>query len=238
MKYTKEIFIEKAKLKHGNKYDYSLVEYKNSQTKVKIICSVHGYFQQRPDMHLLRNGCPKCKFDMLANLSRSNKNDFIKKAVKIHGNKYNYSLVEYKNTDTKVKIICSKHGEFLQSPHKHLMKRGCPKCKSSKGEIKIRNFLEENGIKYEEQKRFKECRDIKSLPFDFYLLEYNTLIEYDGELHFEKSRRRNGQEKLTKTILHDIIKDKFCENNNINLIRISYLEDIKEILNENIKRSK
>jgi len=123
---TTEQFIEKAKAIHSDKYDYSLVEYKNNRTKVKIICHEHGIFEQRSDSHLRGQGCSKCKGGGKKKLTTE---EFIKKAKNIHGDKYDYSLVEYKNNKTKVKIICPIHDVFEQRPGSHLKGCDCPKCK-------------------------------------------------------------------------------------------------------------
>jgi hypothetical protein len=125
-KLTKEIFIERAKKVHGEFYDYSLVEYINSATKVDIIClkEGHGKFGQSPREHMQGQGCPFCSNN---NFLKTNE-QFMLDAKKIHGDRYDYSLVEYIKTKTKVKIICSEHGEFEQTPDKHLQGRGCPKC--------------------------------------------------------------------------------------------------------------
>lgn len=125
---TKEEFIIKARTIHGNKYDYSKVEYKGVDTKVYIICPVHGEFYQTPYVHLKGHGCRQCGFDNSKQKQKNNIDDFIAKARKIHGDKYDYSKVEYVNANTKVLIICPKHGEFLCSPSNHLKGRGCPKC--------------------------------------------------------------------------------------------------------------
>ena len=127
-KKTKEEFIQEATEKHEGKYDYSKVEYVNSRTKVCIICSEHGHgeFWQRPNDHLSGNGCPKCGKEA----NRLSKEDFIKKAKKIHGDKYDYSKVEYVNCMTKVCIICPEHGEFYQQANVHTQGYGCPKCGS------------------------------------------------------------------------------------------------------------
>ena len=131
----KEIFLEKAFKKHGNKYDYSKVEYIDCKTKVCIICPIHGEFWQTPDNHLQNNGCKKCSKE-LANIKKSlTTEQFIEKAKLIHGNKYDYSKVEYKGSKIKVCIVCPKHGEFWQTPANHtnkILKQGCPKCKSEK----------------------------------------------------------------------------------------------------------
>lgn len=123
-KYTKELFIEKSRHKHGNKYDYSYVEYINSTTPVKIICPIHGEFNQRPVSHL-QYGCAAC-----AGCRKHSRETFIEKAIQKHGDKYDYSLVtEIKNThDQKVNIRCKIHGTFTQTPHAHLAGQGCQKC--------------------------------------------------------------------------------------------------------------
>ena len=118
-----ENFIKKAKEMHCNKYDYSKVEYVNARTKVRIICPIHGEFEQTPVNHLMGSGCPRCGKTAL-----SNTNEFIRKAKIVHGDKYDYSKVNYTDSQTKVCIICPKHGEFLQTPASHLSGHGCSKC--------------------------------------------------------------------------------------------------------------
>ena len=129
MRYNETTFINKANIKHNHKYDYSLVEYINSQTKVKIVCPEHGIFEQIPSMHLLRNGCPLCGNKQKSMKKIKTREWFIDKANIKHHHKYDYSLVEYINSQTKVKIICPEHGEFLQTPNSHINhKSGCPSC--------------------------------------------------------------------------------------------------------------
>ena len=128
---TTEEFIEKAKKVHGNKYDYSKVEYIDKLTPVIIICPIHGEFTQTPDTHLNGSGCQKCGVEKSKQTVASQKlttEKFIEKARKIHGDKYDYSKVEYVNSHTPVKIICKIHGEFEQSPTNHLCGKGCPIC--------------------------------------------------------------------------------------------------------------
>ena len=116
-------FIEKASVIHKTKYDYSLVDYVNSYSKIKIICNIHGVFEQRPNDHLCGKGCSKCNGGITYN-----KNSFIDKGNKIHSNKYDYSLVEYVNSITSVNIICPIHGMFSQLPQNHLRGCKCPDC--------------------------------------------------------------------------------------------------------------
>jgi hypothetical protein len=121
-------FIIKSNKKHNNFYDYSLVEYETSHKKIKIICKKHGIFEQTPNSHLNGRGCPFCS-NLKSSLSRiSNKKDFINKSIKIHGEKYNYNQIDYIRSNEKVKIICSKHGLFLQTPNNHLNGMGCKEC--------------------------------------------------------------------------------------------------------------
>ena len=127
---TTDEFIKRAKLIHDNKYNYSLVEYTNGKTKVKIICSKHGVFEQNLISHIhKKQGCPKCEHDKrrLAPII------FLDKAKKIHGDKYNYSQVDYKSVNHKVIIECPIHGYFKMSPRNHLRTHGCAKCGNSKG---------------------------------------------------------------------------------------------------------
>ena len=120
-----ESFIKKATIIWGERWDYSLVEYIDVATPVNILCKVqgHGVFQQTPNGHLThRNGCMKC-LDWVTNTE-----DFIQKAISIHGNTYNYENTVWINAVSKVKIGCNIHGEFEQSPNNHLSGQGCNKC--------------------------------------------------------------------------------------------------------------
>lgn len=225
-------FIEKAKIVHGDKYDYSLIEYKNNYTKIKIICPIHGIFEQIPYAHTSnKSGCPKCGLEKSSKKQRLSYEKFIEKAKIIHGDRYDYSLVEYINAKTKIKIICPIHGVFEQIPDNHLRKNyGCPKCKASHGENKIRILLKKNNILFEEQKRFKDCKNKLPLPFDFYIPSLNTVIEFQGEQHYTPMKYSNSKEKFIKTKINDKIKKEFCISNNINFIEIKYNEDIESIL--------
>ena len=121
---TTEDFIKKARAVHGDKYDYSKVEYVNNRTKVCIICPIHGEFWQTPINHLKGGNCPKCSKN-----KKPTTEEFIQKAKEVYGEKYDYSKVEYINNSTKVCIICPEHGEFLMTPNAHISaKHNCPKC--------------------------------------------------------------------------------------------------------------
>ena len=210
--------------------------------KIDIICRVgtHDSFLQTPHKHLNGDGCPKCKSEKLSKLFRMTVEEFIKRAREIHGDKYDYSKVDYKYIDLKVIITCPIHGDFPQTPNNHLRGSGCSKCNASKGENTIRNYLIQNGFNFEEQKRFNNCRDKKPLPFDFYLPQYNLCIEFDGKQHFMiinfgHMTKEEMEENLKLNQLHDTIKTDYCKINKIHLLRIRYDEDIKKKLSEYFK---
>ena len=238
-KQTQQEFINKANIKHNNYYDYSLVNYINATTKVKIICPKHGEYEQQPNNHLFGQRCIKCMGDNVRNARTSTTEGFIKKSQKIHGEKYDYSLVNYKTGKDKVIIICPKHGEFLQTPFAHSspsMKQGCPFCRVSKGEDEVEKFLIKNNIEYIREKTFTECinpKTNKKLPFDFYLPKSNTIIEYHGEQHYKEYKKYfKSAGGLRGRKERDKIKENFGKNNKINYIIISYKEfnQIKTIL--------
>ena len=125
---TTEEFIVKAKVIHGDRYGYALVEYVGNAIKVKIICSKHGTFEQTPSEHLVGSGCNKCGIDVRAEIRRKTTEQFIASSHEVHGDRYDYSLVDYLGAQEKVTIICPKHGPFEQSPNGHRSGKGCSDC--------------------------------------------------------------------------------------------------------------
>lgn len=229
---SKEDFVQSAIIKHGNLYDYSEVVYVRSKAKVNIICATHGIFAQSPNLHLRGRGCPSCK---LVDIDK-----FIFRSKQLHGNRYDYSKVVISNVNDKVIIICPKHGKFIQRARDHIARNGCPLCKSSIGENRIREYLIDNSIVFEEQKKFVGCKYKDTLRFDFYVPSKNICIEFDGIQHFIPYSFSSDQTDATKlrnledTQARDNIKVQYCLENRISLIRISYKEinSINEILSE------
>jgi hypothetical protein len=218
---------------HNNYYNYSKMIYENDRTKIIIICPEHGEFKQTPNNHKKGKGCPRCGNEKTSNKQSMGLNNFIEKSNKIHNYKYDYSLTEYLNNYKRINIICPKHGKFKQLPKNHLVGKGCPNCKNSKGNNIVKKYLENNHINFIQEYSFNDCKYEKKLRFDFYLPEKNTCIEYDGKQHFEPIESWGGVEMLEKTIQRDEIKNNYCEKNNIHLIRIPYWrkDDISKILN-------
>lgn len=152
-----------------------------------------------------------------------NTETFIKRAKEIHGDKYDYSKVKCINYNSEVCIICKEHGEFWQTPLKHLSKHGCQICKESHLEKDIRLFLEKHNITYVYQANKKNFKWLGKLTFDFYLPEYNIAIECQGEQHYKCVDFGFNDKKKSKINFllikeRDIRKKILCEKNNINLI--------------------
>ena len=166
-----DIFIEKARKVHSDKYDYSKVdlEHRDEKGRVVIICPKHGEFLQRPHSHVCGNGCPKCWEERKGENLFSNTKEFVEKAKKVHGDKYDYSKVEYIRSDQDVCIICPEHGEFLQTPNKHLGGEGCKECgkitAANKRCLKTEDFISKaikvHGNKYIYDKTNLSIRDEK-----------------------------------------------------------------------------
>lgn len=123
-KVTKEEFLKRSKSKHGDKYEYSMVDYVDSKTKIKIICRIHGVFEQTPQTHY-QSGCKSCSNDKLLGMTQE---EFIDQSNKKHQGKYDYSLVQYRSKLEEVDIICPTHGSFRQLPKLHLKGHGCGWC--------------------------------------------------------------------------------------------------------------
>ena len=244
--WTQETWINKCKLLFQNKYKYDNVIYKNNKVKVEIYCTKkdkngndHGYFKIRPNNLIdTKQGCTKCakeKLKAIALKKRITTEEFVKKAKEIHMDKYDYSKVIYNGRKQEVCIICPEHGEFWQTPNSHLNNEGCPKCNQSHMEKDIDEFLKNNDIKFEYQKRFKWLRQ-QSL--DFYLPDYNVAIECQGIQHFKPI---DFFEKLNVIQQRDNLKKQLCEENGIKLLYYSNLgieypyevfEDKDELLKE------
>jgi hypothetical protein len=141
---TTEQFVLRSKDIHGNKYDYSLVEYYNMRTKVQITCPNHGKFEQTPVNHVSGSGCNQCGIEKNQLHQTSNTEKFTTKAKSLYGQQYDYSLVNYINNRIKVQIICKEHGMFEQRPMTHLTgDGGCKKCKSNKMSNALKQTKEE-----------------------------------------------------------------------------------------------
>jgi len=227
--------IDTAHQIHNKKYDYSLITQNfNSDQKVPIICTEHGVFEQLWTNHVHQmHGCPKCNQCGKKPLTVEE----IKEKIYSLNTGYEYDWDTYVSYyDNRFKIKCPTHGWFTQQVSNHLMGQKCPGCKESRGEETIRLWLDNKNISYITQKTFDLCRNPQTnflLRFDFYIPHLNSCIEYDGQFHFKPVKFFGGDDSYKKQLFLDNVKNEFCKNNNINLIRISYIQfnDIETILN-------
>ncbi len=220
---TTNDFIDESNTTHNYKYDYSKTVYTNAKHKVIIICSDHGEFTQTPNSHLSGQGCPKCGEISCRKTQTFTTQQFIQKAQVIHNNLYDYSETKYIKIFDKVRIKCNNCDSYFdQEAHTHLKGSGCPRCRMSLGERKISSYLKEHNIIFETEKMFDGCRNKLPLRFDFYIPSLNTCIEFDGRQHFEAEDFFGGDEGLKNLQLRDSIKDQYCKDKNIPILRISY----------------
>lgn len=151
-KLSNQVFIQKASAVHGDLYDYSYVRYLTSETAVQIICPVHGAFQQTPHAHLRGAGCRRCGIVAMAKKRTLTTKEFISNAKRVHADRYDYSKTEYIDGKSPVTVVCSKHGKFVQMPRKHLLGQGCPAC-GGKLRLTVEEFVgrakEVHGDKYD-----------------------------------------------------------------------------------------
>lgn len=233
-RYTKEQFIDIATKKYGNKFSYNKVVYVNNNTPIIITCQKHGDVSVYPKHFLYRSkcGCPKCSCEEAGILKRKQIDEFIDDAKKIHGDKYDYSEVNYINNKTDVVIICPIHKRFEQTPDAHLHGCGCPSCSDSIGETDTKLYLDLNNIKLEQHQHII-IHDSTIIP-DFILLDLNTWIEYNGKQHYEFVKYFHSSNKLCsgRSFLDQLNRDievrKYCKENNITLIEIPYTLDTYE----------
>lgn len=232
MRMGKEEFIKQARLIHGDKYDYSQVVYINNRTNIYIIChekdilgNEHGGFWIKPEKHLNRKqGCPRC-------IGRYKTNEiFIAEARAIHGDKYDYSKVNYQGSHVKVCIICPEHGEFWQTPHDHLsQKSGCPSCNQSHLEKVLYLLFIKYNINFIYQ--FSE-KDFSKQEIDFYLPDHNIAIECQGIQHFKPTDFGGKGEEwanslFTKCLFLDKRKYDICLNKGYEIL---YFTDKKNLI--------
>jgi len=243
-------FLERLNKRSEDKYDFSLMNeewfkknYKGSQkTKLEIICKYHGKFKIKYQNFILdKHGCPVCAKESRNKNRKLNFEEVISRLKKINTKlNLNYEYPELtkkwydeniKNKYSKIKVICPKHGIFYQSIDVALRGHGCPKCKASRGELKIVQFLDKYKINYIYQYQLKnldkKLKLNRNISFDFYLPDYNLAIEYDGIQHFKPvDFSSKNIEKATQifkeTKKRDFLKNSLCHIYKINLIRIPY----------------
>ncbi len=206
-----------------NPYMQLLEPYQNLTHRTKCLCTKHNVVANKTMQEILKGqGCYFCGIEKLSFLHTLTIDEYRDRVYLVNKN---VEVLEYIGMASKAKFRCKLCGHEWYAHAGVMAEDGtqCPKCcRYYKGEKIIKNILDKWGYIYEEQKRFPDCIDKRCLPFDIYLPDYNTIIEYDGEQHF---RPVWGIKSFTMTVKHDEIKNNYCEVNNISLIRITYKDE-------------
>lgn len=211
-------------------------EYKSADTPIKIRCKKCNHIFY-PTIHNLKNGsgCPKC-YDKV----RGKKNIISYEERLKYVRSFDFDILtpkeEYIDGENIVTLKCNKGHIYETKLHYFYNGNRCPICRKSKGESRISKFLKDNNIEYFEQYRFDDCKFKNKLPFDFYIPSLNLCIEYDGKQHYEINGFKNNSRTLVDIKIRDTVKNIYCKNNNIKLLRIPYrkFNDIENILTKEI----
>lgn len=243
-KLTTEDFITKAKRVQKDNYDYTNTQYVNANTNITIKCPIHGEFEILPNSFIKSGCCPRCSTEQRGLNSRYTTEEFIERAKKVHGDKYDYSKTKYIGKEVPVTIICPKHGEFQQTPAHHLKGSGCQKCACSHGETFIIEYLNNKKINFQSQYLIQVPKDVRSsgrIYADFYIRDLNTIIEYNGKQHYVPIEYFGGKVTFEAQIKRDNYLRQYCLDNNIRLIELHYGIDfniIKEYLDTYLESDK
>lgn len=211
-------FLGMARAVHGDKFTYFEQEYVNLYTKTFAECRRHGRIEILPSNHIRGTGCPDCSGKRRPTTER-----FIAACRKAHGDKYSYSKTIYKNKLSEVIVTCRRHGDFSQAAHSHRSGHGCPKCMKSTGNDLIHLALSGLGIKAVAEKTFPSLRHKKRLRLDAYIPSLKMAVEFDGRQHFPGCRGWIG-DSYEGIAIRDAIKDRWCKDNGVDLLRIPYWE--------------
>lgn len=250
-KLTYTEFIKRSCKIHKNKYDYSMIDKKifktcnTNNTKVPVICKLHGMWMPNIQNHMTGSGCKRCGYEYNGQIKRNSYLEVLNKCNNIHNKTYQYPHIqtEYKGLDSKITIVCKKHGEFKQTVRNHILglPSRCPQCSESRGESYIKKWLSQHSIEHVPQHSFDTCRNHitnRLLKFDVFVPLYNMCIEFDGPHHFKTAigamynNHKLTHEEWKKIKNRDTIKNNFCKRNNYKLIRIPYtkIDQIDNIL--------
>lgn len=238
-------FEERARDKHGDKYEY-LDPYIKSDQEIRVRCKIHDIiFKIKPRDHIRGQGCRLCGIERVADNCRLTFDEFVERSNIKHNFKYDYSESKYINGRTPTTIICPIHGPFPQTPEMHMYGHGCPYCKESYGEKEIAKWLDENNIGYKREYFVypKQLSLIGRNKFrvDFFIPKHNIIIEYHGEQHYNKHKFfHESEEKFQDQLDRDKRLRDYCKENKIRLIEIPYtkLKEIDKILDKKLGRLK
>lgn len=226
--YSHEKYI--AKLLKVNENILVCETYVNAHIPILHKCLIDGHeWKVAPCSLLQGHGCPVCATMIAGGKRKKTHDQYIKELITI--NRDIEVLGEYIDAKTPILHRCKKDKhEWYVRPFSVLQGSGCPKCSTSRGEKIIEKWLNKNNIQYNHQKIFQDCKHIRPLPFDFYLLNYNICIEYQGKQHYEPIEYFGGQKPFENQVLRDNIKKQYCKEHNIILFTIPYFSNVYEEL--------
>jgi G:T-mismatch repair DNA endonuclease (very short patch repair protein) len=234
---TTEQFVERVRVVHGTKYDYTLVDYRGAKVKVVILCPIHGKFSITPDSHMAGSGCPHCGLAQQVAARTMTGTEFTARGVEVHGEgTYDYSRVVYGQCgDDLVEILCPKHGSFWQSPGNHIYNAaGCPSCthRYSAPHKEIESFLDTLGIVY----RSNDRKQIHPFELDIYIPSHKLAIEFNGK-YWHSIAADDSPDKKFKH------RDKYraCIAKGITLLQIDeqdWMDETKRLIWQSVIRSK
>lgn len=219
--FSKDIFLQRAKEKFGDKYMYDLSKYETLNSKIKIICPIHGEFEQIAVVHLKTEGCPFCGREKANKSIALTTEEFVIKCKETYGDKFDYSKTVYTRLRDPIAVICKEHGEFIVNAASHLYQGGCcPHC-ILKSQTRLLNKFK---LAFPEETFVWEYRAewLGRQRIDICLEKYKIGIEYDGQQHFEIIEHFGGEEGFRKRVELDAIKNQKCKDNGFQLFRLRY----------------
>ena len=217
-------FVSRSQACHTIQYDYSKVELNGLNSEVSIICPTHGEFKQVANTHLRGSDCPKCAYEQNARKRTKPLEKFIEDAIKVHGEKYDYTDTAYVTAKQKVSIRCRKHNIiFKQKPNAHLNGNGCPLCVQSYLERDVLRLLQARGIRFQVEKTFDWLVSKGNLYLDYFLPDHGVAIECQGEQHFHACDYYGGESSYRVTRHRDNLKRVLCEKHGIKVLYYSNL---------------
>jgi hypothetical protein len=240
---TQDEFLEKAIKVHGEeKYDYFSSIYTNNRATIIVMCKKHGSFNIQADSFMRGSGCRDCSYEYRGINRRSSKEEILKKFDETHGNKYDYSLMEYINIDTKIKIICSKHGIFEQSPYNHIIGQGCPSCLHIGSTVSKLEIIWLDILNISEQYRQKQLIiDGKKFKVDGFDPDTNTVYEFNGDFWHGNptmfdSDKMHPYAKITYGCLYlkTLEKENMLKSAGYKVVSI-WESDFKKLINDDMK---
>lgn len=224
-KYVAELFVV-------NPHIEVLEEYVNAKTAILHRCTIHNVtWKVSPDSVLQCGGCKQCHYEKIGNKLRKTHEKYVNELMIVNSN---IDVIEqYVDAKTPILHKCKIHNITWKAQPCHVLEgHGCPRCKESFGEKQISEWLYKHDIAYIPQKTFNDCKNKQPLPFDFYIPAYNLCIEYDGEQHFRSIEFFGGEKSFIQRQHNDKIKNQYCQDNSIQLLRIPYFKNVEEELNK------